>query len=215
MDKRIADAYHIIQGLGLKGTPKEIPVELFKEQYPGIVKPAKCLEDLPWKPLRRRHFIKNFPQEAERFKLKPEDVAARKNKNFKKEKLKYKWSVKRMDAYLAIREKWDEEDKEDKDKETTKLRCERKQKIVIRKVWAKYNSKNLGQTASEYESMLMDMTKDMVNTIKTLSFINLIFNAKQKHWIACYLNPGSYVLWRKAWSKIPLSAFFFVNKKGL
>ena len=215
MDKRIADGYRIIAGLEIKGTPKDVPIELYKDQYPGIVKPAECLTNLPWKPLRRRHFIKNNPHDAERFKLKPEDVEARKNKKFKKEKLKYKWKVSQMDEHLANIEHWDVLDKADKNKETMQQRSDRKRKEVIKKLWSKFNSKNLQQTSNAFASTLLKMTKDIVNTIKTLVFLNLIWNAKPKHWIAFYLNPGALCSWRKVYSKITIETFYFISKEGL
>ena len=120
--------------------------------------------------------------------------------------MKRKYSISKIDKFIAGKEKWDEKDIEDKDTETCEQRHIRKRKCALKDKWNHFNWKKLRMhTNKDTEQLLKNMVHDIINVLSTLIFNNLIVEAKEKHWLAVFLNPGAYCYWYSLWRKTELT----------
>ena len=190
------------------------------EKEDGLQKPSEILADRSWKKLQRRSYIRKLKGQTQSFAWKPDDPNdLRLKKKMMKEKkketfdpLSNNFNLYVLDAQLSKIYHWDDEDVRDDGSETMMDRHLRKKKKIIDKLYSEYNPK--GTKAAQHPE-LADLTKDITNTFKRIAFINTVWKAPPKHWLAVFFNAGAYYLMESRFKKVYWKHFDFVNKSGI
>ena len=215
----ISDTLKFIFTFDPDARPQTVPYTSFKN-VDGLKKPSLRLAQRQWKQLSRRRFLSKLTANnkkeyflSEEEKKEIEDRQKNHNRKVEEDEtfdtLSTKYDLSKLDEAIAGKDQWNEEDIEEDFGETMEQRYLRKKEKVIDDLYGQYDF-----DARHATKILTQIGQDITCTFKSLLYINCVFLATQKNWIAFFLNPGCLLLSKIIFNEINIDNFYFVNSKG-